>query len=314
MDIHNDYAPLFIGIDIGGTKTAVSLGDARGKVLNKKKFPTDDHYDAVIEKICLHTEHILSARDIEQIKAIGISCGGPLDPYSGIIQSPPNLPSWDDVPIVQIIADRFNLPVYLENDANACALAELYWGNGRGCRNMIFLTFGTGLGAGLVLNGRLYSGTRGLAGEIGHFRLADEGPFCYGKAGSWEGFCSGSGLQKLFALKYGGTHTAEEICTAAGEGDAEALDVVGLSAEYLGRGIAFLVDLLNPERVIIGSIYSRNEELFRSRMEETLRREALHQAFRDCRIMSAGLGEYLGDMAALGVAIGKYGEEDRFNG
>ena len=129
--------------------------------------------------------------------AIGITCGGPLDSKKGLIMSPPNLPKWDKIPITKIIEDNFNVPVFLQNDANACALAEWRFGAGKGTNNMIFLTFGTGLGAGLILDGRLYAGTNNLAGEIGHIRLAKDGPLGYDKKGSFEGFCSGAGIARL---------------------------------------------------------------------------------------------------------------------
>lgn len=317
----------FIGIDIGGTKTAVSLGNGRGELLGKHRFPTKPHYRDVLEDICDAASGILSnladgeifpsgyeiPKALRVVKAVGISCGGPLDSVKGVVQSPPNLPSWEDVPIVEILQDRLGIPCYLENDANACALAEWYWGNGRGYRNMIFLTFGTGLGAGLILDSRLYSGACGLAGEVGHLRLADSGPLCYGKHGSWESFCSGSGLSKLYQQVYGTSLTAKEICDLADAGDSDALHVIEMSSRFLGRGLALLIDILNPQCIIIGSIFSRSEELFRRAMEEEIEKEALSLSYRDCVIRPAGLGERLGDMAALGVAInrfGRIGEED----
>lgn len=133
----------------------------------------------------------------DEICGIGISCGGPLDAERGIIQTPPNLPLWKDVPICAILEQQFCIPTRLQNDANACALAEWRFGAGRGTKNMMFITFGTGFGAGLILNGQLYSGTNGNAGEIGHIRLAEYGPSGYGKIGSYEGFCSGSGIAQI---------------------------------------------------------------------------------------------------------------------
>ena len=171
-----------IGIDIGGTKCAVVLGDEK-QIIKKIKFDTKD---------CQRTvEEIMSAVEaIGEGDAIGISCGGPLDSGRGVIMSPPNLPDWNDVRIVDMLTGRFGIPAYLCNDANACALAEWKYGAGRGTQNMVFLTFGTGLGAGLILNGRLYEGACGMAGEVGHVRLSEHGPVGYGKAGSFEGFCS----------------------------------------------------------------------------------------------------------------------------
>ena len=169
----------FIGIDIGGTKCAVVKGDLNG-ITDKISFATEG-CEGTLARIFDAVESLLPAT------AIGISCGGPLDDRRGVILSPPNLPGWDEVYITDMLRDRFSIPAYLCNDANACALAEWKFGAGRGSRNMIFLTFGTGLGAGLILDGRLYSGTSGMAGEVGHVRLDDDGPVGFGKRGSFEG-------------------------------------------------------------------------------------------------------------------------------
>lgn len=293
----------YIGIDIGGTKTAISLGDNNGGLINKRKFLTPSGVDAVIEGIFAEVELLLSpSHSLHDIKAIGISCGGPLDSKRGIIQSPPNLPGWDDIPIVDIVSEHFGIPTYLENDANACALAEWYWGNGKGFDSIIFLTFGTGLGAGLILDGALYRGTNGLAGEVGHWRMADTGPYCYYKRGSWESFVSGAGISGLYEIATGKTVSAQKVCQLAKEGDSTAMHVVEQSAKMLGAGLALLIDLLNPQRIIIGSIYSRDEELFRPIMDQVLREETLSVPYSSCEIVPSLLGEQLGDMAALGIA------------
>jgi glucokinase len=291
---------IVIGIDIGGTKTAVSLGNTDGDIIDKVKFPTQGTWQQVFDKIIA----IIGTYKKEYtVDAVGISCGGPLDSKAGKIQSPPNLPGWDDVPICQLISEKTHIPCFLENDANACALAEWTWGAGRGTRNMIFLTFGTGLGAGLILDGKLYSGTSGLAGEVGHIRLAENGPIGYGKEGSWEGFCSGGGLSAQYRNLFGEDKSGKSICKSANNGDKKALTIINTSAEYLGRGIAILADIINPEKIIIGSIFSRDEQLFREKMEEAITRESLPQTAQDCSVVTAELDENLGDMAALGVAL-----------
>lgn len=288
---------VYLGIDIGGTKTAISVGDSEGRLLEKRKFPTRSTVDDVVADI------IASVPDKPgSFSAIGISCGGPLDSKRGLIQSPPNLPGWDNVPIVDIISNHFGVPTYLENDANACALAEWYWGNGRGYDSIIFLTFGTGLGAGLILDGALYRGADGLAGEVGHWRMADSGPYCYYKEGSWESFCSGSGISGLYEMATGIRLSAKDVCERAKKGQEAAQRVVAKSAEMLGTGLALLVDLLNPQRIIIGSIFSRDEELFRPLMDQVLRNETLQLSYLRCEVVTSLLGERLGDMAALGIA------------
>ncbi len=312
----------YLGIDIGGTKCALVLGDGQGEVLEKIRFETADR-DSTLARIMQAAEQLIEkAREQgNTIRAIGISCGGPLDSRSGLIQSPPNLPGWDNVPIVQMLKERFGLPTALCNDANACALAEYRFGAGKGTRNMVFLTFGTGMGAGLVLDGKLYVGANDNAGEVGHVRLAPDGPVGYYKKGSFEGFCSGGGLAQLGvayakdALARGiscsfcknedelGNITAKALAEAADEGDEVALAVWEKCGEMLGRGLAVLVDILNPERIVIGSIYTRSGHLLRKAMERTLGEEALPDSFAVCKIVPAALTESVGDKAALCVAM-----------
>ena len=185
------------------------------------------------------------------------------------------------------------------NDANACALAEWKFGAGRNTKNMIFLTFGTGLGAGLILNGKLYRGSSGMAGEAGHIRLSDDGPYGYGKHGSFEGYCSDGGIANLANRMLNKSLSAQEVALLADQGDEKAQEVLTISAHYLGKGLAVLVDLLNPEMIVIGSIYARAREHFEAQMHQTLREEALPDNYEMCRIVPAQLGERLGDMASL---------------
>jgi glucokinase len=293
----------FIGIDIGGTKCAVSLGEETGKIVEKKSFPTAGNLAEALENIFCAAAALIDKYGKGNIAALGISCGGPLDSERGIIQSPPNLPGWDDVRIWELLEQRFSLPVYIENDANACALAEWYYGAGRGCGSMVFLTFGTGLGAGLILDGRLYRGANGLAGEAGHIRLTNEGPPGYGKRGSFEGWCSGGGLSAAYLERYGANISGGEVCIRAERGDRKALTIIEESAAMLGRGLALLIDILNPGRIVIGSIFTRSEALFRNHIEKVIREEALPQTAGVCAILASELGESLGDVAAVCAAV-----------
>ena len=191
-----------LGFDIGGTKCAAILGKIDGDaitVVDKKIYATAEMPTpfACIERFCQEAESLLKAYPEAIPSSIGISCGGPLDSKKGIVMSPPNLPGWDNIPVCQLLKQHFSMPVRLCNDADACAVAEWKFGAGRGVENMAFLTFGTGLGAGLILNGNLYSGASGMAGECGHIRLAEDGPSGYGKNGSFEGFCSGGGIGRM---------------------------------------------------------------------------------------------------------------------
>ncbi|NBC71789.1 ROK family protein [Paenibacillus sacheonensis] len=316
---------LLAGIDIGGTKCAASLGMLDGedgiRIVGKTRIATPASPEAAIAQImeALHAE--LEKHPDGRLAAIGISCGGPLDSRRGLVLSPPNLPGWDAVDLITPFAERYGVPVALQNDANACALAEWKWGAGRGCRNMIFLTFGTGMGAGLILNGALYAGTNDMAGEVGHVRLEPEGPVGYGKAGSFEGFCSGGGIAQLArriiaeridagdapgfcrTRKELPALTAEIVGRAAEQGDALAQEIYRLSARKLGRALAVLVDVLNPERIVIGSIYGRQKAIMEPIVLEELHRESLPLSVSVCEIMQAGLGEGIGDYASLSVAL-----------
>ena len=183
---------------------------------------------------------------------------------------------------------------------------------------MAFLTFGTGLGAGLILDGKLYSGTNDNAGELGHIRLSDFGPVGYGKSGSFEGFCSGGGIRQLAQslvkerLQMGRSVswcpdgdiekiTAKVVADAAREGDALAKEIYDISSRYLGIGLSVLIDIINPEVIVIGSIYTRNEDMMKPVMDSVISREALPLAAKVCRVVPAALGEAIGDYAALSV-------------
>ena len=309
-----------LGFDIGGTKCAVITAEWDGEhvtLLKKEKCATDFGIrpEDMIYKLISMADAILDRTPDK----IGISCGGPLDSNTGVIMSPPNLPGWDNVEIVKIIENHYGAPTYLQNDANACALAEWKFGAGRGSRNMIFLTFGTGLGAGLILDGKLYSGTNGNAGEVGHIRADKDGPVGYGKAGSLEGFCSGGGIAKLgIAMaresiktgKYPAYFTentseisARAIAEAADAGDETALEVYRTSGRYLGRGLAVMIDILNPETIVIGSVFARSGHLLRESMEEEIKKEALPMSMGVCKIVAAELGEAIGDFAAIAAVF-----------
>jgi glucokinase len=314
----------FIGLDIGGTKLAAILGTSDGRILKKLKLPSeaDKGPEQMLDKLTAMAQQLMGP----EVVAIGISCGGPLDSRRGIVMSPPNLPGWDNVHIVDIMSQRFGIPAYLQNDANACALAEHRFGAGVGCDNMVFLTFGTGMGAGLILDGRLYSGITDTAGEVGHIRLAPDGPVGYGKAGSFEGFCSGGGIAKLAAqmikdsIKNGKTVafcptveqadsiTAEDVGKAAAVGDPLATEILKISGKYLGYGLSIIIDILNPERIIIGSIFARCRDILQPEAEKVIEEEALPIAARRCSIMTPGLGEAIGDYASLSIAIENWKE------
>ncbi len=309
-----------IGFDIGGTKCAVCVGEISEdsvKIIDKKIIKTEKGADPyrIIEQMCEIAEELT-----DDFSRVGISCGGPLDSKNGIIKSPPNLIGWDNIKIVDYIKNRWGGSVKLQNDANACAVAEWKFGAGRGCENMIFLTFGTGFGAGLILNGRLYSGTSDMAGEVGHIKISERGPVAYGRQGTCEGFCSGGGLAQLGRtkalelLQVGKTASfckslyeldlinAKDIADCANQGFSDAIEVYEESARKLGYTLSILIDLFNPEKIVIGSIFQRAENLIRPEMEKVIEEESLIYAREVCKVVPAELKENLGDYAALAIA------------
>lgn len=314
---------IWAGIDIGGTKTAVVLSLDPPEVLSRTEFPSlpAQGPDRAIREIKSRLQEGLTALGTHRssLRSIGISCGGPLDPVAGIIQAPPNLPTWIDVPIVQILETEFQCRVILENDANAGALAEYRYGAGKGTSEMVFLTLGTGLGAGIIIGGRLYRGASNMAGEIGHVRLTRSGPIGHNKAGSAEGWASGAGLAQVAQRILRGARqrgqnslldalpdhqvTAKDVGQAAQQGDVVARNIVRICGHRLGEALAVLVDVLNPERIVIGGLAVRLGDLLLEPARASLQREAVQPALAACSVVQAKLGESIGDVAALCVAM-----------
>lgn len=309
-----------IGFDIGGTKCAIIIGEEKnGEIVikDKRKIDTDHSVSAyeMIDRMCALAEEMT-----DDFSKIGISCGGPLDSKKGVILSPPNLPGWDNIEIVSYLENRYGGKVAIQNDANACAVAEWKFGAGKGSQNMVFLTFGSGLGAGLILDGKLYTGTNDMAGEAGHIRLCEFGPVGYGKKGSFEGFCSGNGIAALGrilateklqmgeSVSYCNSKddldkiTAKLIAEKAYEGNDDAKEVYRSCGEKLGSGLSILIDILNPEVIVIGSVFQRAESLLRDAMEKKIEEEALFYSRKVCKVVPAALTENIGDVAALSVA------------
>lgn len=311
----------YVGIDIGGTKSAVLLVNEEGEISDRKEMPTTKGKNNWQLTVDFFIEGISEYTQKKDIVGIGVSCGGPLDSKKGLICSPPNLPGWDDIPIVEMLEGKFGIPTALENDANAGALAEWRYGAGKGYSNVIFLTFGTGLGAGLILDNKLYSGTNDYGGEAGHIRLEEDGPIGYNKRGSFEGFCSGTGLAQMMGFellclkeqigekemlkkyKEPGKVSGKDVYDWAQKEDPLALKVIQKSGEYFGKGLSILIDLLNPEVIVVGSMAVRLGDLLLEPARKVIEQEALPGAHSICKIVPAALGEKIGDLAALCVAI-----------
>ncbi len=313
-----------LGMAIGGTKCIAVLGIEENneiRILGSRRFATREAggpYGA-FERFATYGDELLNEFGIKP-DAVGIACGSPLDPVTGVIQSPANLPGWDNIPAVRLMEEHFGVPAFLENDANAGALAEWRFGAAKGYRHAAFLTFGTGLRSGLILNGQLYGGASDMAGECGHIRLAPFGPVGCSKIGSAEGFCSGGGIAQLardmvYERIMAGEKpvlsptidglsklTAKSVAEAAYAGDELAKSIYALSGEMLGRTLAIMIDLLNLEVIVIGSIFARAESLLRPAMEKAIEREAFAVSAKACRIVPAALGDEIDQYEALAVA------------
>jgi glucokinase len=306
--------PWILGFDVGGTKTAVVAGTAAGIVLDRRSRPSEagGGFERMWAAMVASADELIT--ELGRPVAIGVSIGGPVDTELGVVYSPPNLPGWDVIPLKDRLVEKFGLPTYVEHDARAGALAEWMFGAARGANDVVYLTFGTGLGAGLILGGRLHRGTTGDAGEVGHWRMSRRGPEAYGKTGSWEAMSSGAGLPRLArhlfpTEEWPADLTAESLVGLARSGDPRATRVVRVSAEWLGRGIAQLVDLLNPEVVVLGSLAVRAGDLFLPTARRVVARECTSRS-RRCRVVASGLGETAGDVAALCAAIYHHRSEE----
>jgi len=301
----------YIGFDIGGTKCAVSVGRWDNddiEIVERYETATQSEPSATFDELAPCVDRWVKRFGI--VRA-GISCGGPLDADNGVIISTPNLSvKWHGFRIVDYVKSRFGIDAKLENDANASAVAEWKFGAGKGAKNVIFMTFGTGLGAGLILDGKLYSGTNGNAGEIGHIRLENDGPVGFGKAGSAEGFCSGNGIKRLALIRakekgviIDENVSAKTIFENAKRGDEFYLSVIKESAEKFGKVVSILIDIFNPEIIVAGGVFMRNYDFFMSVIKPVIEKESLSYAYNICKILPAKIGENIGDYAAVAVAV-----------
>jgi glucokinase len=307
--------PNILGLDIGGTKTAMVLGTLNAEVVARHEIstPAKLDFEAAMQIICTAIDAFLGQLCVsgcQPPQAISISIGGPLNIADGILFSPPHLAAWGEAHLKQYLHEKYTLPILLEHDGNAGALAEYYFGAGRGANNLIFLTMGTGLGAGIILNGAIYHGATDSAGEVGHIRLAEEGPTEYGKVGSWEAFACGAGIVKLAYLRnpqeFPPTTTTSNIIRRALAGDPPALELIHEVGIWMGKGLAILVDVLNPDVIILGTLGVLLGDLVLAPAREVLEKEALPISNRACKIVPAQLGSSLMDVGCLMAAFDAY--------
>lgn len=307
--------PSVVGLDIGGTKTAVVEGGAGGEILQRRAFPTEAErpFEETFPRLAAAVDETReAARTADRhVAALSVSIGGPLRIGDGVLIDPPHLPGWHGVPLKERLEARFpGLPVFVEHDGNAGALAELHFGVGRtrpDLQHLIFLTFGTGIGGGVIVHRRVLHGASDTAGEIGHWRLAEDGPVGFGKAGSWEGFASGRGLVRLAARRFPDRWTPEgsirAFVDAVLAADPQAIEVAAEAGRWMGRGLALLVDAFNPEVIVLGSLAVVLGDRVLGPARAVLAEEALPQAVAACEILPAILGDRLGDTAALMAAF-----------
>jgi glucokinase len=313
-----------LGIDIGGTKTAVCAGNAQGRILAARRFPstqepTQAGYFRRLRRECgaVLREAGISPAALE---AVGISAPGPLDVRRGILFAPPNNPGWRNVPFAAKVRRWFAAPVFMQHDAKACALAEWLYGRFRGVPNLLYLTFSTGMGGGMILNGRLVQGPTDSAGEVGHQTLDPTGPRCgCGKRGCWEAYVGGrnvaerlkrriaaEGIRTAILDHAGGRAsqiTFRSLTEAVRTGDAFAREQWEDYTERLAQGIGNLIMILNPEVIVLGTIAIKEGELVLRPLRRKLKKYVWDWPRKACRIVPSSLGAQIGELSALAAAV-----------
>jgi glucokinase len=304
-----------LGLDIGGTKTACIEGAADGRVLQRVELPTraEKPFAHILPEIVQQLETLIANASSagRTPVALSVSVGGPLRIQEGFLINPPHLPGWHNLPLKARLSEVFpSMPVFIEHDGNAGALAEFSFGAGKTrpqLKHLIFLTFGTGIGAGFIVNGQILRGATDTAGEVGHWRLADDGPLGFGKRGSWESFASGAGLIELAAQMFPTRWTSETpisaLVRAMVDDDHEALQVAEVAGTWMGRGLALLIDALNPQAIVFGSLGVVLGERILAPARKVIAAEALPQAAAACELLPSVLGKHIGDVAALMAAL-----------
>lgn len=309
----NERAPV-LAIDIGGTKImcAVVSEEGRIQVSDVGLTQADEGVSSVIDHLFQLIDELLvqDITEIRKLSGIGIACAGGVDTERGLITQSPNLPDWRDVPLAEIVGEKYQMDAYLVNDASAAALGEHRFGAGMGISNLVMLTLGTGIGGGIVINNELYLGTRGSAAELGHMIIDINGPACScGSNGCLESFASGTAIARnaINRIKLGeksslidmiegkiDTITAENVGEAAQEGDDLAMDVFSRAAYYLGVGLVNLVNIFNPEMIILGGSIAQQLDLMREPARQVVDARAFKIAAESVRIVPAQLGNEAG--------------------
>jgi len=296
-----------VGVDLGGTKILTALADAGGNILARVRVPTPDAggVTAVLDRLAETVREV--SRGLSPA-ALGVGCPGPLDHVTGTVYQAPNL-GWRDVPLAFLLKERLGVPVFVENDANLAALGEYTRGAGRGVGHLVYVTVSTGIGAGLILDGRIYQGEGGGAGEIGHMTLEPDGPPCRcGRRGCLEALASGTAIaRRARELGLGNEDvTAAAVSRLAQEGDAVGMDILREAAAYLGWGLANVVTLLAPRRVVLGGGVTAAPGFVENVRAETARR-TYGPAWERVDVVPALLAGESGLYGAVALALGGAG-------
>lgn len=315
-------ADYFVGIDLGGTKIYTALANDKGEILEKIKLPTeaDRGKRIVLDNIIKTVNRVVkdAGKTAEDVKVIGLGCPGPVNVRDGILTEPPNLP-FDRIPIVDILESELDIPVVLDNDATVAALGEQVFGAGKEVDNLIYLTVSTGIGGGIVIDGKVFHGYNGSAGEVGHMIVEPGGSLCgCGNRGCLEAMASGTSIGRMGrkALRNNESSVIEElsggneekidallIANAARKGDKKAIDIYETVGYYLGIGTGNLINLLNPELILFGGGVSKDFDLFKERMISIARKNTMSSAFAAVEFKPAALGDETGLMGAVALAL-----------
>ncbi|MFC1911805.1 ROK family protein [Chloroflexota bacterium] len=310
-------------VDLGGTKILTALVSRNGEIMARGRCLTlaDEGPTPVIGRLLSAVDSMLRLESLapSEVDSISIAAAGAVDLDRGLVTLSPNLPGWHDVPLGEAVRERYGIKVFLVNDASAAALGEHHFGSGKRVTNLVFLTIGTGIGGGIIVNGKLYQGLSGSAGEIGHMTLDMNGLRCAcGNIGCLETLASGTAIAReaRHRLKQGeksaltdimagkiGNITAEEVGAAAGDGDSLALDIITRAGTYLGVGMVNLVNIFNPEMIVVGGGVARLAELLLEPARQAVWERAFPVSAKAVRIVAARLGEEAGIYGAAAYAF-----------
>ncbi|MBN1942283.1 MAG: ROK family protein [Phycisphaerae bacterium] len=294
---------LILGWDVGGTTCAAVAATRGGDIIAREAWASQVHRgpEAMLADFLHHARRL--REPYPAIDAVGVSIGGPLNAKTGVILSPPHLPDWDNVPLRDRLTNELHLPVVVEHDAAACLLAEVLWGAAKDCTHAAYLTCGTGFGAGLLIGGRIVYGPEGQSPELGHVRLAADGPDMYSKPGCAESFCSGEGIGKLahwmFPRTFPQATDTKTLHDLVKQGGAEAKAVLAESARRTGQACSILADLFAPRVIVLGSLARYFGESWVHQVREAMNIEALPIHAAHTKIVPAALGEQLQDLSAV---------------